>query len=36
LNRFVRIHLDLIYADVKDRPGFGSNMIAQMRLELAM
>ena len=36
LNRFVRIHLDLIYADVKDRPGFGSNLITQMRLELAM
>jgi phosphate-selective porin len=36
LNRFVRIHLDLIYADVKDRPGLGSNLIAQMRLELSM
>lgn len=36
LNRFARIHFDLIYSDVKDRPGLGSNWIAQMRLELSM
>jgi phosphate-selective porin len=36
LNKFMRVHFDLIYADVKDRPRLGSNLIAQMRLELQM
>ncbi|HTO71085.1 MAG TPA: porin [Myxococcota bacterium] len=36
LNKFTRIHLDLIYADVKDRPQLGSNFTAQMRLELQL
>lgn len=36
LNRWARIHVDGIYASVKDRPGLGGNYIAQMRLELTM
>jgi len=37
LNRFLRLHFDNIYADVKDRPpGHGNDFITQMRLELQM
>jgi len=36
LNRFVRIHFDLVHATVRDRPGLGANWIGQMRLELSI
>jgi phosphate-selective porin len=36
LNRWARIHFDGIWASVRDRPGPGSNLIAQMRIELSL
>lgn len=36
LNRFARIHLDLIYANVQDNLEPGGNFIGQMRVELSL
>ncbi|HTO07913.1 MAG TPA: porin [Myxococcota bacterium] len=36
LNRWARIHFDAIWATVHDRPGPGSNLIGQMRIELSL
>ena len=36
LNRWARIHFDAIWANVHDRPGPGSNLIGQMRIELSL
>jgi phosphate-selective porin OprO/OprP len=36
LNRWSRLHFELIYANVRGNPNEGGNFIAQMRIELGL